>query len=120
MVINTLSGLRSLAFLFSVTTALGFDRAPFRSPTPRGKTIADRNRMSHHDETFEPVLFNKRSTRFDASEDNEPRRGRPGIVVFSGGTAFNAASGRWEDGVEVSGLSNQTLRRIYILSTPRS
>ena len=28
----------------------------------------------------------------DASEDNSPRRGRPGIVVFSGGTAFNAAS----------------------------
>jgi len=28
----------------------------------------------------------------DASEDNSPSRGRPGIVVFSGGTAFNAAS----------------------------
>lgn len=28
----------------------------------------------------------------DGSEDNSPRRGRPGLVVFSGGTAFNAAS----------------------------
>jgi hypothetical protein len=28
----------------------------------------------------------------DASEDNNPKLGRPGIVVFSGGTAFNAAS----------------------------
>lgn len=28
----------------------------------------------------------------DGSEDNNPRQGRPGIVVFSGGTAFNSAS----------------------------
>lgn len=28
----------------------------------------------------------------DSSVDNKPKRGRPGIVVFSGGTAFNAAA----------------------------
>ncbi|EJK63979.1 hypothetical protein THAOC_15336, partial [Thalassiosira oceanica] len=48
--------------------------------------------MSSHDETFEPLRFDKRSERFGASQGDEPRRGRPGIVVFSGGTAFNAAS----------------------------
>jgi len=43
----------------------------------------------------------------DGSEDNNPRRGRPGIVVFSGGTAFNAASAEmasrsvgWNGGVD--------------------
>ena len=85
--INTLiSGLLGSLALVSVA-AFGFYRSPSLAPRP-GETAPAVIRMSRQDETFEPL-------RFGASEGDKPRRGRPGIVVFSGGTAFNAASGRW-------------------------
>jgi len=86
--INTLVGLGSLALLSAAVS--GFYSSPSRAPRPGN--LAIRIRMSSHDETFEPLRFDKRSERFGASQGDEPRRGRPGIVVFSGGTAFNAAS----------------------------
>lgn len=42
----------------------------------------------HNQQTDEPEDDNED----DNSEANNPRRGRPGIVVFSGGTAFNSAA----------------------------
>ena len=48
-------------------------------------------------ESMEPLQTNVKDTIDDNTNDEEDinppkRRGRPGIVVFSGGTAFNAAS----------------------------
>ena len=43
----------------------------------------------------------------NVSEDNNPKIGRPGIVVFSGGTAFNAASAEMASrnvGGDIAGL----------------
>ncbi|KAL3774715.1 hypothetical protein ACHAWO_011415 [Cyclotella atomus] len=44
----------------------------------------------------------------DSDSHNNPRRGRPGIVVFSGGTAFNAASAEMASRIIEVGIADAT------------
>ncbi|KAL7543790.1 hypothetical protein ACHAXR_013241 [Thalassiosira sp. AJA248-18] len=48
--------------------------------------------QNRDDEAETKNVLQEKGCDGDASEDNNPRRGRPGIVVFSGGTAFNNIS----------------------------
>lgn len=58
-------------------------------------------------ESMEPLMSNNIDTDTDNCGDGEQTRrgGRPGIVVFSGGTAFNAASAEMASRV-ISGSNN--------------
>jgi len=60
-------------------------------------------------ESIEPLQTNVKDNTND--EDNNPpkRRGRPGIVVFSGGTAFNAASAEMASRVISNNDNNNNL-----------
>ena len=68
-------------------------------------------------ESMEPLQTNVKDTTNDTTNDNTneedinppKRRGRPGIVVFSGGTAFNAASAEMASRVISNNNSNNNL-----------
>jgi len=62
-------------------------------------------------ESMEPLQTNDNVNTKDVYEDNNPpkRRGRPGIVVFSGGTAFNAASAEMASRAISNSNSNNNL-----------
>ena len=64
-------------------------------------------------ESMEPLQNNNEvdKTNVYEAEDNNPpkRRGRPGIVVFSGGTAFNAASAEMASRVIRNSSNNNAL-----------
>jgi hypothetical protein len=107
--------------------------APSLARIPSSQTMlaatADESACSGATGTTEDIVNPLRTTNAaedvwnetdDASEDNNPRRGKPGIVVFSGGTAFNAASAEMASrsvGMDLGPRENEGVSRSNSLSS---
>jgi 2-phospho-L-lactate transferase/gluconeogenesis factor (CofD/UPF0052 family) len=94
--------LLSIAILSDAADALSSTTFISNNPTPliHPRTIMSASSLKGDDdgvleEVMEPVKFepsSPSSKQQPQAQERRRRRGRPGIVVFSGGTAFNAAA----------------------------
>ena len=103
-----------IVVVIAITTlrvSYAFVHHPLSITTTKHQLQMDDSILRAGRESMEPIQTNiEKVVKVDTNdqEDNNPpkRRGRPGIVVFSGGTAFNAASAEMASRVISSNNNN--------------
>lgn len=110
---TTLSFIAIVLLVIAITTKVSyaFVHPPLSISKHQSLQMNDISILSAGRESMDPLQTNIEKvvkTANDANEDINPpkRRGRPGIVVFSGGTAFNAASAEMASRVISNNSSN--------------